>query len=94
MKGTEKQIAWAEDIRARLNSILNETMDRINAEAAAHPEQADKAEQARVMVSGMAEKINGFDGYAGDLIDVFAEARNFRGIQACLRLGDVNHIFH
>lgn len=94
MKGTEKQVTWAEEIRARLNSILNETMDRINAEAAAHPEQADKAERARVMVRGMAEKINGFDGYAGDLISVFKDDRDFRGIQASLRVLDVNHLFH
>ena len=93
MKGTEKQIAWADDIRARLNSILNETLDRINAEAAVHPEQADKAERARVMVSGMAEKINAFDGYAGEIIRIFKDATDFKGIQASIRVLDYDHLF-
>ena len=94
MRGTEKQIAWAEEIRARLNGILDETLTRIDTEASAHPEQSDKAEAARAMVNGIADKINAYDGYAGEMIRIFKDDRDFRGIQVSLRMADYDHLFH
>ena len=94
MTGTEKQIAYAEDIRTHLNGIISETMERIDAEEQAHPEQADKAAKARAMVNGISERINSFAGYAGFLIDTFKDARDFRGIQVSIRLFDTERKFH
>jgi len=70
MKGTEKQIAWAEEIKARTVKTINDTIAQINGmEAPADKKTAAIAEQNRRM-----DVVNRIQ-YASDMIDGFKDVR-------------------
>lgn len=65
MKGTEKQIGWANEIMGRLNDILDQIMANI-------PDRYNQQQKDAMtaMIEQMRGQINGAE-YAGDVIDLF-----------------------
>ena len=68
MKGTEKQIIWATEIKDRISSILR---DGIVEQKKTHPENIGNIKGFESMLNIVA----GFDGYAGEMIDIFSDIR-------------------
>ena len=68
MKGTEKQIGWANEIKERVTAILTEG---IEAQKKANPENADNLKGFESMLA----IVSGFDGYAGEMIAAFKRIR-------------------
>lgn len=95
MKGTEKQIAWAEEIKARTIKTINDTI----AQFEAMPAPADKkaaaiAEQKRRLnvvsrIQYAGDMIDGFQSVRGDDLRHDASAINaaFKGFEKFWRLG-------
>lgn len=68
MKGTEKQVIWATEIKERVSSILR---DGIVEQKKTHPENIGNIKGFESMLNIVA----GFDGYAGEMIDIFSDIR-------------------
>lgn len=67
MKGTNKQINWASDIRDGIISVMTDAINTFAAQAASNPIVQDN-------IDGLQERINRLssdDVYAGDIIDLF-----------------------
>lgn len=70
MKGTEKQIAWAEDIRRNVISTFQRYIEEIkNYDAPEEIKSANIGESNRRV-----DALNGAE-YAGDIIDLFKDIR-------------------
>lgn len=68
MKGTEKQVNWANEIKERVVSILDEAIEMQKQEAPGNASNLDGFAKMRTIVAE-------FDGYAGDMIDVFRDVQ-------------------
>jgi len=70
MKGTDKQVAWAQEIRQNVIAILNKTIEDIKAMNA--PEAS-----ANKLIGEINDKIAALNEaeYAGDIIDLFKGIR-------------------
>ena len=96
MKGTEKQIAWATEIQVKVVSAIHVMMDGAKAQAAGHPEMADKLSKAMAAYDELLRKVTSCER-AGDMIDVFRDVKDgsdWRGVLAAIKVGDPDHIFH
>lgn len=87
MKGTEKQVAWAEEIQKRTVETLEGVVEQMKAMVAAGK---GKAEMVQVWEHRL-ETIRTFDGYAGDMINMFknvegAEAQRMNAIIAAYKV--------
>ena len=87
MKGTEKQVAWAEEIQKRTVETLEGVVEQMKAMVAAGK---GKAEMITVWENRL-QTIRTFDGYAGDMIDMFknvegAEAQRMNAIIAAYKV--------
>lgn len=69
MKGTEKQISWANEIIARLDGVMDDFISNI-------PDRYNDQQKAVMtnMVEGMRRSIHDAE-YAGDVIDLFKDVR-------------------
>jgi len=99
MKGSEKQINWAKDIQRNVVSVLESAISEAKSQAEGKPEVAAKFAVVLDKYTALLHKVADFDGYAGDMIDVFGLVKDsgvagFKQIQAALRSGDPDHIFH
>lgn len=99
MKGTEKQITWAKEIQTNVISVINFAMDGAKAQAAGKPELAAQLSKVLAEYGTVLDKVQSFDGYAGDMIDVFKNVRSTgmngtKEFRAAIRLSDPEHIFH
>ena len=74
MKGTEKQITWASEIKERVTAILTEG---IEAQKQANPGNAENLKGFTAML----DIVSGFDGYAGEMISTFRAVRNSGNLQ-------------
>lgn len=74
MKGTEKQITWATEIKDRVTAILTEG---IEAQKLANPDNTANLK----LFSEMLDVVSGFDGYAGEMISTFRNVRRNGNIQ-------------
>ena len=74
MRGTEKQIAWAEDIIKTVSDI----MDRVFTEIPAP--NAETLEQAKEVYSNVLENLK--NAYAGDVIEYFSDLKNCEDIKS------------
>ncbi len=95
MKGTEKQIAWAEEIKARTIKTINDTISQL----ATMPAPADKkaaaiAEQSRRLdvvnrIQLASDMIDGFKAVGGDDLrhDVSVINAAFKGFEKFWLLG-------
>lgn len=68
MRGSEKQVSWATEIKDRISGILR---DGIEAQRQAHPENTGNLKGFEAMLT----IVSGFDGYAGEMINVFGDIR-------------------
>lgn len=71
MKGTEKQIAWAEDLKSKAMTTLNWAKEN------APTTKPEEVEMWKSFISNMAAQINGID-YAGNVIELL-KLVNFSG---------------
>lgn len=71
LKGSEKQISWATDIRKDINDIFDDTKKYIKAADYATKEQ--KAQEINYLES-IRKRINSAE-YAGDIITLFRDVR-------------------
>lgn len=71
MKGTEKQIAWAEDLKSKAMDTLNWAKEN------APTTKPEEIEMWKNLVSNMANQINSID-YAGNVIELL-KLVNFSG---------------
>lgn len=95
MKGTEKQIAWAEEIKARTIKTINDTIAQLETmPAPADKKAAAIAEQnrrldvvSRIQYAG--DMIDGFKNVGGDDLrhDVSVINSAFKGFEKFWRLG-------
>lgn len=69
MKGSEKQINWANEIVERLDGVMDEIIANI-------PDLYTQEQKAMMtnMVEGMRSSIHGAE-YAGDVIDLFKDVK-------------------
>lgn len=69
MKGSEKQINWANEIIARLDGVMDQIVANI-------PDRYTQEQKAMMtnMFGGMRSSIHGAE-YAGDVIDLFKDVK-------------------
>lgn len=95
MKGTEKQIAWAEEIKARTVKAINDTIAQLDAMSApAEKKAAAITEQKRRLdvvnrIQYSADMIDSFKAVRGDDLrhDVSVINAAFKGLEKSWRLG-------
>ena len=80
MKGSEKQINWANEIIERLDSV----MDSIIANIPSNYNDQQKAMMASV-IEGMRSNIHSAD-YAGDIIDLFKDVKTPQDLMGMWRV--------
>lgn len=83
MKGTDKQVAWAQELRQNVTAILNKTIEDIKGMNA--PESS-----ANKLIGEINDKITALNEaeYAGDIIDLF------KGIKADSTPQQVFAVYH
>lgn len=69
MRGTEKQINWANEILARMDGFLEQLLASIPAECT-----EEQRNMAHANVEEMRRRAHGAE-YAGDVIDLFKDAK-------------------
>lgn len=72
MKGTKKQITWANEILANINAVLDDFLDLANADPRASA--AEKAAGA-ARIDAIRTAVNGAE-YAGDIITLFRDVQH------------------
>ena len=95
MKGTEKQIAWAEEIKTRTIKTINDTISQLETMSApAEKKAAAIAEQTRRLdvvnrIQYASDMIDGFQNVRGDDLrhDVSVINAAFKGFEKFWRLG-------
>lgn len=90
MKGTEKQITWATEIRTNVINTLTAAMPILSQIA---PSQ-EAAEMATKLLQTRIDALNAADVYAGDIIELFKDVRfngdiehDFGNVEAVYRVG-------
>ena len=78
MTGTEKQIAWASEIKERVAAILTEG---IEVRKQTHPENTANLKG----FTDMLNIVSSFDGYAGEMISTFKDVRRSGNIEKDVR---------
>ncbi len=71
MKGTDKQIAWAEEIKANINTVYTRTIALMEKMATENGASADKGV---AMVNARMDALNNHE-YACDIISCFKDVR-------------------
>ncbi len=92
MKGTDRQIAWATEIRANVIKTLTAVMP-LYVQSAPSPEAA---EMATKLLQTRIDVLNAPDVYAGDIIELFKDIRfngdiehDFGHVNAVYRVGTI-----
>lgn len=80
MKGSEKQINWANEIIERLDSV----MDSIIANIPSNYNDQQKAMMTNI-IEGMRDNIHSAD-YAGDIIDLFKDVKTPQDLMGMWRV--------
>lgn len=80
MKGSEKQINWANEIIERLDSV----MDSIIANIPSNYNDQQKAMMTNI-IDGMRDNIHSAD-YAGDIIDLFKDVKTPQDLMGMWRV--------